>query len=204
MSEPKKTKAALPKQLRFAQLVKDFGRPEVMTLWTKLEDNPPFMKAVRQNRVLTVAQNATGSHTDSGEIAFHPKPSAMYYVFPKSLPKAPGARVVGIKYDLIEEKSAKVTSIKMQPGSKIAPGKRISKRQQEIPPAGKSVAPLKEKPAVRKKFSVTILRIATQEIKLSVPGDNLQEAEGHALEIVKKKKFSSEHMQDEIKAIAEI
>jgi hypothetical protein len=63
--------SAPTKQIRFVALVKSCGKPEAVTLWTKPEENPAFMKAVRSNRVLTVTPKRVGSHSNAGEIGFY-------------------------------------------------------------------------------------------------------------------------------------
>lgn len=94
MRKPALPKSApVAKQIRFSELVKQCGRPETVTLWTKPEDNPPFMKAVRENRVVTLLLKRHGNHPDFGEIAFHQRPNALYLVFANSLPEESGARV---------------------------------------------------------------------------------------------------------------
>lgn len=44
------------KEVRFAQLVAASGRPQTLTLWTDPKKNPQFMKAVKENRVVTIVQ----------------------------------------------------------------------------------------------------------------------------------------------------
>src|ERR1044071_1035012 len=89
--------------LRFSELVKRHGQPEIKTLWTKPESDASFMRAVKQDRVLTLFQEPSSKHKDSGEIGFHQKPYASYLIFPKALEESKGAKVIGIKYDLIRE-----------------------------------------------------------------------------------------------------
>jgi hypothetical protein len=179
----------MSKAIRFSELIKRSGKPETVTLWTKPKDNPQLMKAVRENRVLTVVQKVSGTAADFGEIGFHQKPSALYLVFPKALPKITDSRVIGIKYDLLQEASAKL-SISEAPRKKISEPLKVF-----IPPKPKAVS--------IKHFSVTILRTATQETKLNVKAQNLHEAESRALETVKAQEFAADAVQDEIKAIAE-
>src|ERR1041385_729850 len=88
--------------IRFNELVKTAGHPEPKLLWSDPRRDRQFMKAVSQNRVLTVIQGPASKKKDFGEIGFHQQPRAAYFVFPKSLPAREG-RVVGIKYDLIEQ-----------------------------------------------------------------------------------------------------
>lgn len=190
--------APVAKQIRFSELVKKCGRPETVTLWTKPEANPPFMKAVRENRVLTLVLKPHGNHPDFGEIAFHQRPSALYLVFAKSLPKEPGARVVGIKYDLIEERTLNV------PVKAPQTKKQPEPRKVTAPVVPKAVLKEKPKPIPRKKFTVTILRTASVEEKVTVVALNIHDAEAGALQIVNKIKFKPGKIQDEIKAIVAI
>jgi hypothetical protein len=109
-----------PKTIRFSELVKRSGKPETATLWTKPGANPAFMKAVRENRVLTIVQQTTGTKKERGEIGFHEQHSAIYLVFPKPLPKAAGiSEVIGIHYELLADAEAETG----QPGGNQA-GKR--------------------------------------------------------------------------------
>jgi hypothetical protein len=192
----------MSKAIRFSELVKRSGKPETVTLWTKPKDNPQLMKAVRQNRVLTLIQKSTGTTADFGEIGFHQKPSALYLVFPKALPKSPDSRIIGVKYDLIEERPAK------EPVGKTSAPKKEAKSHKILPSVAltrpKAVPKEKPKPIPPRKFEVTIQRIASVEVKTIVQALNLHEAEARALEAVDKRKFKPANVKDEIKAIAEI
>jgi hypothetical protein len=89
------------KRLRFGDLVRNSGRPEVVTLWTKPEKNRALTDAVKKNRVLTVTQEP--GKRDRGMIGFQLKPGALFLVFPRPLPREQNARVVGINYQLVEQ-----------------------------------------------------------------------------------------------------
>src|SRR3982751_556830 len=91
------------KKLRFAELVKSSGRPHVATLWGDPKKDGGFMKAVRENRVLTVNQEPTAKTKDFGTIGFHEEKSAAYFIFPQPLPESQEGHVIGIKYDLLDE-----------------------------------------------------------------------------------------------------
>jgi hypothetical protein len=187
-----------PKQIRFSELVKKCGKPETVTLWTKPENNPPFIKAVRQNRVLTLVLKPHGNHPDFGEISFHQKPNALYLVFPRSLPKSVGARVIGIKYDLIEERASVSATKTARLANQVKPVKKAA------PIILKEIPKEKPKPVPLKKFSVTVLRTASVEEKVTVPAFNIHDAEAGALQVVNKLKFKPRDIQDDIKAISEI
>lgn len=92
----------MPKEIRFSKLVERSGKPATATLWTRPDENPALLKALKENRVLTVSSHPGAGKRDFGQIGFHPQRSAVYLVFPKALPQT-DIRVVGINYDLIEE-----------------------------------------------------------------------------------------------------
>ena len=92
----------MPKEIRFGDLVKAAGKPQMITLWTNPKEDRNFMKAVKENRVLTLIQAPASKRKDFGRIGFHQGPYASYLVFPKPLPKA-NPRVIGIKYDLVKQ-----------------------------------------------------------------------------------------------------
>src|SRR3954468_23036321 len=149
------------KSARFHELVKQFGKPQSVTLWTKPEKNRAFMEAVRQNRVLTVSQPPAGTKKDFGQIGFHQQPYASYLVFPRPLPKDAELRVVGIKYDEIEQPRARG-------------GVKVKAPKSARAPAPKPVP-------VEKRFEVIVRRVATLEVTETVTASDFEDAEGQAL-----------------------
>ena len=91
----------MEKKVRFGDLVRNCGRPEVVTLWARPEKNPALTKAIKQNRVLTVIQEP--GKRDYGVLGFELRPGALILVFPRVLPRAQGARVIGINLQLLEQ-----------------------------------------------------------------------------------------------------
>jgi hypothetical protein len=89
------------KEIRFHDLVNNAGRPEVVFVWSDPKQDSSFMKAVKDNRVVTLIQQPVTHKKDFGEIGFHQDPRAAYFIFPKPLPELEAVRVVGIKYDLM-------------------------------------------------------------------------------------------------------
>ena len=75
----------MEKRLRFGDLVRNSGRPQPLTLWTKPEKNGTLKRAIKGNRVLTVIQEP--GKTDFGTIGFHVRPGASYFIFPRGLPR---------------------------------------------------------------------------------------------------------------------
>lgn len=92
------------RELRFRDLVAASGTPEVVSLWTDPRQDPTFMKAVRENRVLTVTQPTGANKRDSGRIGFHESAHAAYFIFPQPLVRNLDSRVVGIKYNLLRQR----------------------------------------------------------------------------------------------------
>src|ERR1051325_717313 len=103
------------KTVRFTELVKRAGEPHAHTLWVAPKDDAELQRAIAAERVLTVKR---GASTDAGLVGFDVsgKEPAQILIFPKSLKAFSGARVVGIKFDLVEQpKFASATQLK-RPG----------------------------------------------------------------------------------------
>jgi hypothetical protein len=95
-------------QVRFTQLVKASGRPHSATLWVAdPAEDPEFKKAIADNRIVTVHLVNVGGKKESGEIGFVKGGAASYLIFPKSLPLAEGTRVIGLKFDMLEDPKVK-------------------------------------------------------------------------------------------------
>lgn len=137
----------MPKDIRFGELVKRSGRPQVITLWTDPKQDRSFMKAVKENRVLTLIQKPAGKRKDFGRIGFHQEPHASYLVFPKPLPEDSEPRVIGIKYDLLEE-------------SKVRDAVKLSDEEPKRPAVAKEPR--------RKSFQVILRRTAVLETSITV------------------------------------
>jgi len=88
------------KTVRFTAVVEKCGNPDVYTLWQKPEGDRRFQSLVKNHRVMTVQQSATG--TDFGIAEYCQRNGATYLAFPKSLKRFEQIRVVGIKWDLIK------------------------------------------------------------------------------------------------------
>ena len=157
--------------IRFRDLVKTAGTPEPKALWTDPKNDRDFMRAVKQNRVLTVVQESTKK--DFGELGFHQQQGALYFIFPKALPSGQG-KVIGIKYDLAET---------TQPKDPVSPHdlKRVAKRAKHS---------TREKPETRAKtFNVLVRRIAMVETQILVEARSKTEARKKSIEMVKGQGF---------------
>jgi hypothetical protein len=91
------------KTVRFAQVVERSGQPHVHTLWMAPEKDPELKRAQQAHRVMRVAPGGAGK-TDVGTVGFERgQKEGQLLIFPKSLQRFEGARVVGIKFDLVEQ-----------------------------------------------------------------------------------------------------
>jgi creatinine deaminase len=89
---------------RFADVVQNCGAPEVVALWSDPQRDKTFQRAVREHRIMTVHQTIVGGKKDFGEIGFVRGTYNAYLLFPKSLERWSGKRIVGIDYGLLSDK----------------------------------------------------------------------------------------------------
>jgi hypothetical protein len=158
--------------VRFSELVKRYGQPEIKLLWTNPKEDRAFMSAVEQGRVLTLFQDPGSKHRDVGEIGFHQKQHASYLFFPKRLDERAGVKVVGIKYDLITEPEVK--------GANLYKATREQARKKRS---------TKVKPRDNPEFQIRVRRTATLESTVFVKAKTKAVACTRALEIAGKERF---------------
>ena len=76
------------------------------TLWLPPDKDPELQRAQKAHRVMTIEPGSSGSKADAGTVGFERDAKlGQFLIFPKSLKPFDGARVVGIKFDLIAEPS---------------------------------------------------------------------------------------------------
>ena len=112
------------KTARFAAIVEAAGKPDTHLLLVSPEKDKTLQAAIKTHRVMTVHQELAGNKADHGTVGFVPGGARQFLIFPKSITKFKGIRVVGIKYDLLKGRPSKerVKSIK-------GPEKAAHKRQ---------------------------------------------------------------------------
>jgi hypothetical protein len=160
----------MEKKLRFGDLVRNSGRPEMVTLWTDPTKDSRLAKAQKENRVLTVIQQQD-HRKPFGVIGFKPEAGNLYVIFPQPLPKREDARVIGINYELLEQPVA---------------AKPIGKKK-----VAAKVRRIEQKPA-KKRFNIVVRRVASVENKVQVEALDKSGAEHQALEETKGRPFDLE------------
>lgn len=91
------------KTVRFSAVVEACGRPRPHTLWLPPEKDPELKRAIAAHRVLTLTGGK--GKADHGEVGFSTPTHAgdQYFIFPKSLRRFTGRRVVGVKFEMVEQ-----------------------------------------------------------------------------------------------------
>jgi hypothetical protein len=184
------------KTIRFAPLVQSFGRPRAKTLWSDPKSDRDLQKAIKENRLLTIVQHNVGTKTDYGLIGFFPEEKGPFLIFPKALGYAAGSKVVGLKWDLIEEPAPPdPVDWRSLQRAQTRPNRRNHMPGEETNPPpfrpknGKvaesgiprpAPAPVPEAPKL-KRFHVTIEVTARQQIETQVEGHTKTEARKNAL-----------------------
>ena len=92
------------KTVRFTAVVERSGRPRVHAFWTKPERDPEFQRARKAGRVMMLEPGRNGK-ADVGTVGYDRGPAhgTEVLIFPKSLRPFEGQRVVGVKFELIDQ-----------------------------------------------------------------------------------------------------
>jgi len=89
--------------VRFTQVVQAAGEPEVYLPLDDPERDKQFMRAVKEQRVMTLKQEPVGTRKDFGLVGFLKERYVTYLIFPKSLHSFAGRQVIGLKYDRLQQ-----------------------------------------------------------------------------------------------------
>jgi hypothetical protein len=108
------------KTVRFSQVVKKAGKPTVHLQLVDAADDRELKQAAKLNRVMTISQSTVGHATDHGTIGLDSKLKGQVLIFPRPLTSFADRRVVGIKYEMLEEPAI--------PKGKLAPKTPQKKR----------------------------------------------------------------------------
>ena len=91
------------KSVRFSQVVKAAGRPVTHLQLASPKKDPVLQSAVKRHRLMTIHQRSTGHAADYGSVGYDGEARGELLVFPRSLSRFSGKRVVGVKYELLEQ-----------------------------------------------------------------------------------------------------
>lgn len=119
------------KTVRFTELVKAAGQPEAYTLWTAPKKDRSFQALLKSHRVLSVRQETVGSKADHGSVGDDDDGKAQILVFPKSIKRFEGRKVIGVKYDLLKQPPAQKTTVK-KPSKKVPSKAKAQKEHDHV------------------------------------------------------------------------
>jgi len=180
----------MPKTIRFGDLVRSSGRPEVVTLWAAPEKDARVSSAMKENRVLTVFEEP--GKKAHGMLGLHPGPHSMFLIFPRTLTLEPQTRVVGVNYALAEQPQMKDPVVLPEPRDKptrSAKHKRLVDVKPEPRAETKPEPPSSPPKPVKRTFAVHVRRTATIEESRNVEAENRAEAERLAAEEARAEEF---------------
>lgn len=89
------------KTVKFSEVVKKCGEPSVYLAWVDPARDKALQRALAGHRVMTLHQELHGGKKDFGSVGFLKDRHAQLLVFPKSLRRFSGRKVIAIDYSLI-------------------------------------------------------------------------------------------------------
>jgi hypothetical protein len=107
--------------VRFSKVLEDCGKPDIHLLLIDPAKDKTLQAAIKSDRVMTLYQSGG---TDHGIVGFEQGRSRQFLVFPKPLKSFLGQRIVGIKYELLEDSPA---------GKKETVKKELAKPEETAP-----------------------------------------------------------------------
>jgi hypothetical protein len=174
--------------VRFTELVQTCGRPEVYLPLADPKQDRNFIQAIKEQRVLSLKQQPTGTKKDFGTVGFLPEKHVSYLIFPKPLTAFAERRIIGIKYDTLQQ--ANVST----PRARVLTRGRITRPR---PPSPKP----KPRP---KRFRATVRLTSTKEVTVIVEGFSQDEARRKAEKIAREKNnTTSARTKSEVVSLSE-
>lgn len=162
--------------VRFSKVLEACGKPDIHLLLIDPAKDKTLQAAIKSDRVMTLYQQSGG--TDHGVVGFEQGRSRQFLVFPKPLKPFLGQRIVGIKYELLEDalvpKKEATEKETVKPADKPAGEPAAAKKRPESPkqayrqglvPKPGSAKPAEKAPVEEKKLD--------QEPEKPVSGDNV-------------------------------
>lgn len=124
--------------VRFTRVLERAGQPHVHTLWLPPDKDPELKRARNAHRVMTLERVSGSGRTDFGVVGFDPQrdKGRQLLIFPKSLEPFEGARIIGVKFDLIAQPKvspATAPRAKAKPKTKPARETKTPRARSEAP-----------------------------------------------------------------------
>ena len=174
--------------IRFTEVVKSAGTPEAYLPLADPKHDRDFMRAVKDQRVLSLKQEPTGTKKDFGTVGFVPEKYVSYLVFPRSLKAFEGKRVIGIKYDALQQ-----AALSTPRAMTNALGRGRSTKPKP---------PSKPKPRP-KRFTALVRLTSRNDVRVTVSAFNEDEARTKAEQKARKKRRSQpSHVESEVVSVS--
>ena len=154
--------------VRFSKVIEACGKPDIHLLLIDPAKDKTLQAAIKSGRVMTLYQQS-GS-TDHGIVGFEQGRSRQFLVFPKSLKPFDGQRIVGIKYEFLED-----APVPERETAKKEPVKPVDEEGPKPAPARKTSEPAK--PADRQVPTV-VPKAATAKQKEAEPAEKRERGSG--------------------------
>jgi hypothetical protein len=154
--------------VRFSKVVEACGKPDIHLLLIDPAKDKALQAAIKSDRVMTLYQQSAG--TDHGIVGFEQGRSRQFLVFPKSLKPFSEQRIVGIKYELLEE-----APVPEKETAKKGPAKQPDDEGRDRKPASKTSEPPKR---ADRHIPTVLPKAGSAKQKASGPADEETEGEG--------------------------
>ena len=171
------------KPVRFSTLVEQSGKPDVHVLLVAPESDEVLQKAIKGRRIVSLKQEPTSTRKDFGIVGFLNEKHVSYLIFPKALKAAEGQRVVGLKYELVEQ-----PKLSPEPTSKPKPARKPTKERKRVEPTPEKKRPEPKPPPPPppepkpKEFKVKLRITTVSEKEIVISALKKTEAKDRALE----------------------
>jgi hypothetical protein len=151
--------------VRFSKVIEACGKPDIHLLLIDPAKDKTLQAAIKSDRVMTLYQES-GS-TDHGIVGFEQGRSRQFLVFPKSLKPFNGQRIVGIKYELLED-----APVPEKETAQKEPVKPVDEEAPKLAPARKTSEPSKR---ADRQVPTVVPKAATAKQKEAEPAETESE-----------------------------
>jgi hypothetical protein len=177
------------KTVRFATVVAAAGKPSPHPLWMAPAHDRVLQQALKGHRVMTVHQDVRGTPKDYGTVGMTQEPEAQHLVFPRSLRRFDGQRIVGIDYGQLAAGTSLAATSTFDASAARGRGRPRAKAEPRLRPAkarraGKSdVVPFEPPPSAPAKSTPPPRAEPTSDARERVPPPVVQQVRCAAVEL---------------------